>query len=86
MNNNLKRIEKELRGFAKKCKDVKYNAALLFSFLVTGSLSLSEGKADGTETVKKELKTSVTDMKKLSREAKTENNRLMNRQILNLYS
>ena len=84
MNNNLKRIEKELRGFAKRCKDVKYNAALLFSFLVTGSLSLSEGKADGTETVKKELKTSVTDMKKLSREAKTENNRLMKSSNLEL--
>ena len=51
---------------------------------MTGSLSLSEGKADGTETVKKELKTSVTDMKKLSREAKTENNRLMKSSNLEL--
>ena len=84
MNNNLKRIEKELRGFAKRCKDVKYNAALLFSFLVTGFLSLSEGKADGAETVKKELKTSVTDMKKLSKEAKAENDRLMKSSNLEL--
>ena len=30
MNNNLKRIEKELKSFAKKCKNVKYNVALLF--------------------------------------------------------
>ena len=84
MNNNLKRIEKELRGFAKRCKDVKYNVALLFSFLVTGFLSLSEGKADGAETVKKELKTSVTDMKKLSKEAKAENDRLMKSSNLEL--
>ena len=40
MNNNLRRIEKELRTFAKRCKDIKYNIALLFSFLVTGSVSL----------------------------------------------
>jgi len=27
MNNNLKRIEKELRSFVKRCKDIKYNTA-----------------------------------------------------------
>ena len=77
MDNNLKRIEKELRAFAKKCKDIKYNAALLFSFLVTGSLSLTANKEDSIETAKKGLQTSVTDMKKLFREAKAENDKLM---------
>jgi len=50
MNNNLKRIEKELRSFVKRCKDIKYNTALLFSFLVTGSLSLSANGKDDVET------------------------------------
>ena len=77
MDNNLKRIEKELRSFAKKCKDVKYNAALLFSFLVTGSISLTANKEDSIEAAKKGLQTSITDMKKLFREAKAENDKLM---------
>ena len=77
MNNNLKRIEKERRAFAKKCKDIKYNSALLFSFLVTGSLSLSANGKDDVETAKRGLQTSITDMKKLFKEAKAENDKLM---------
>ena len=77
MNNNLKRIEKELRTFAKRCKDIKYNMALLFSFLVTGSLSLTANGKDEVETAKKGLQTSIADMKKLFKEAKQENNKLM---------
>ena len=84
MNNNLKRIEKELRSFAKKCKDVKYNVALLFSFLLTGSISLTANKEDSIETAKKGLQTSITDMKKLFREAKAENNKLMKTSSLEL--
>ena len=36
MNNNLKKIEKELRSFAKRCKEIKYTHAALFAFLFTG--------------------------------------------------
>ena len=77
MNNNLRRIEKELRTFVKRCKDIKYNMALLFSFLVTGSLSLTANGKDEVETAKKGLQTSIMDMKKLFKEAKAENNKLM---------
>ena len=77
MNNNLKKIEKELRSFVKRCKDIKYNIALLFSFLVTGSLSLSANGKDDVETAKRGLQTSITDMKKLFKEAKAENDKLM---------
>ena len=77
MNNNLKRIEKELRSFVKRCKDIKYNTALLFSFLVTGSLSLSANGKDDVETAKRGLQTSITDMKKLFKDAKAENDKLM---------
>ena len=77
MNNNLRKIEKELRAFAKRCKDIKYNVALLFSFLVTGSLSLTANGKDEVETARKGLQTSITDMKKLFKEAKQENNKLM---------
>ena len=84
MNNNLKRIEKELKSFAKKCKNVKYNVALLFLFLVAGSISLTANKEDSIETAKKGLQTSITDMKKLFREAKVENNKLMKTSSLEL--
>ena len=84
MNNNLKRIEKELRGFAKRCKDVKYNSALLFTFLLTGLVSFSAGEADSVEQARKGLQTSITDMKKLFKEAKHENNKLMKNSNLEL--
>ena len=77
MNNNLRRIEKELRTFVKRCKNIKYNLALLFSFLVTGSVSLTANGKDDVETARRGLKTSITDMKKLFKEAKAENNKLM---------
>ena len=39
MSNNLQKLEKDLRAFAKRCKDIKYTRALLFIFLLTGLLS-----------------------------------------------
>ena len=84
VNNNLKRIEKELRSFAKKCKDIKYNTALLFGFLLTGAVSLTKSETENIEQTKKEIETSITDMKKLFREAKTENNKLLKSSNLEL--
>ena len=76
MDNNLKKIEKDLRAFAKRCKDIKYTQILLFVFLLTGLLSLAV-PADSVETARRDLNTSITDMKKLFKEAKQENNKLM---------
>ena len=76
MSNNLQKLAKDLRAFAKRCKDIKYTRALLFVFLLTGLLSMA-APADNVETARKDLNTSITDMKKLFREAKQENNKLM---------
>ena len=76
MDNNLKKIEKDLRAFAKRCKDIKYTQILLFVFLLTGLLSLA-APADSVETARRDLNTSITDIKKLFKEAKQENNKLM---------
>ena len=76
MSNNLQKLEKDLRAFAKRCKDIKYTRALLFVFLLTGLLSMA-APADNVETARKDLNTSITDMKKLFKEAKQENNKLM---------
>ena len=83
MDNNLKKIEKDLRAFAKRCKDIKYTQMLLFVFLLTGLLSLA-APADNVETARKDLNTSITDMKKLFKEAKQENNKLMKESNLEL--
>ena len=76
MSNNLQKLAKDLRAFAKRCKDIKYTRALLFVFLLTGLLSMA-APADNVETARRDLNTSITDMKKLFKEAKQENNKLM---------
>ena len=41
MNNTLRKLEKELRSYAKRVKGVTYTSAFLISFLLTGMISLS---------------------------------------------
>ena len=84
MNNNLRKIEKELRAFAKRCKDIKYTQELLLTFLMSGSLSFAASSSDNIEKTKKDIKTSITDMKKLFKDAKRENNKLMKQSNLEL--
>ena len=88
MSNNLKKIEKDLRAFAKRCKDVKYTQALLYIFLMTGALSFTATStattAESIEGARKEIKTSITDMKKLFKDAKRENKKLMKQSNLEL--
>ena len=85
MNNNLKKIEKELRSFAKRCKEIKYTHAALFAFLFTGFKAFTAyTNVESIESARKEIKTSITDMKKLFRDAKKENNKLMKNSSLEL--
>ena len=85
MNNNLKKIEKELRSFAKRCKEIKYTHAALFAFLFTGFKAFTAyTNVESIENARKEIKTSITDMKKLFRDAKKENNKLMKNSSLEL--
>ena len=83
MNSNLKRIEKELRSFAKRCKEIKYTRAMLFAFLLTG-LKTFTAKSDSVESAKKDIETSIKDMKELFKDAKRENNKLMKTSNLEL--
>ena len=83
MNSNLKRIEKELRSFAKRCKEIKYTRAMLFAFLLTG-LKTFTAKNDSVESAKKDIETSIKDMKELFKDAKRENNKLMKTSNLEL--
>ena len=83
MNSNLKRIEKELRSFAKRCKEIKYTRTMLFAFLLTG-LKTFTAKNDSVESAKKDIETSIKDMKELFKDAKRENNKLMKTSNLEL--
>ena len=36
MSNNLRKLEKDLRAMAKRCKEIKYTRGLLLLFLLSG--------------------------------------------------
>lgn len=89
MNGNLRKMEKELRNFAKRCKNVKYTKALLLSFLMSGVLSFGtassrKGELDSIKNAKSELGNSIAEMKKLFKDAKKENAKLIRNSNLEL--
>ena len=45
MTNNLKKLEKDLKAFAKRCKDFKYTEQALLAFLLGGIFGFSETTA-----------------------------------------
>ena len=86
MSNELRNIEKALRSFIKRCKDLKYTKELLFSFLMTGALSYGVSLKDDSEIkgTKKQITDSIDDMRGLFKEAKKENNKLLRKSNLEL--
>ena len=86
MSNNLERLKSELRRLAKRCKDVKYTEGLLLAFLITGLLAFSETGVTSAEIkeTRQSIDTSISDMKKLFKEAKQENNKLLKQSNLEL--
>ncbi len=86
MNNNLRRLEKDLRSYAKRCKDVKYTSGLLLTFLLTGMLSLATTSVTNRsiEQQRQSINNSISDMKQSFRRAKRENNKLLKNANLEL--
>ena len=87
MSNNLRNIEKNLRSFTKRCKEITYTKGLLFTFLMTGSFSQVNGKTKKDETTgnqRKQIENSIEDMKKLFKDARYENNKLLKSSNLEL--
>lgn len=41
MTNDLRKMAKDLKAFAKRCKDFKYTEHALYAFLIMGMLSFS---------------------------------------------
>ena len=80
MSNNLRSLEKRLRSFIKRSKEIKYTKSLLFTFLMTGGIAQAIGKSDENNSIngeKKQLVTSIDDMKDIFKEARKENNKLI---------
>ena len=92
MSNTLKKMEKELRAFAKRNKDVKYTKGLLLGFLLMGALAftdtLTSPQVKSTENAinqtKRDLNTSISDMHKTFKQTKRQNNKLLRNANLEL--
>ena len=82
MTNNLSQLKKDLKSFAKKCKDFKYTDSALFTFLLNGMLisagELSaESKDSGISNQVNLINSSIGQMRKDFRHARSENNKLI---------
>ena len=83
MTNNLLNLKKDLKSFAKKCKDFKYTDSALLTFLLNGML-ISTGEMFA-ETVTKsqinnqvsQINTSINQMRTDFKHARAENNKLI---------
>ena len=83
MTNNLLNLKKNLKSFAKRCKDFKYTDSALLAFLLNGML-ISTGEMFA-ETVTKsqinnqvsQINTSINQMRTDFKRARAENNKLI---------
>ena len=83
MTNNLLNLKKNLKSFAKRCKDFKYTDSSLLTFLLSGML-ISTGQVFA-ETVTNsqinnqvsQINTSINQMRTDFKRARTENNKLI---------
>ena len=83
MTNNLLNLKKNLKSFAKRCKDFKYTDSALLAFLLSGTL-ISTGQVFA-ETVTNsqinnqvsQINTSINQMRTDFKRARTENNKLI---------
>ena len=77
MTNNLKKLEKDLKSFAKRCKEFKYTEQALLAFLLGGIFGFSETTDKEIQNQRQEISTSIGDMRQEFRKTKAENNKLM---------
>ena len=89
MTNNLAKIAKDLRAFAKRCKDVHYSDALLISFILSGVLSLASFTFADTfdnlsDTQKEAALDSINEMRQQINYARKDNDKLIKGSSLEL--
>jgi len=89
VTNNLSQLKRDLKSFAKKCKDFKYTDSALFTFLLNGMLisasELSvESKDSGISNQVNLINSSIGQMRKDFKHARSENNKLIKNTNLEL--
>ena len=78
MTNNLKKLEKDLKSFAKRCKEFKYTEQALFTFLLGGTFGFSATTTDeAIQNKRQEITSSIGDMKQQFKKVKSENDKLI---------
>ena len=82
MTNNIIKIKRDLRAYAKRCKDVHYTEGLAITFLITGMLfaarnlfSASEGTS--IENQKQAISTSIKTIHQQVKATRKENDKLL---------
>ena len=88
MTNSLRKLAKDLKAFAKRCKDFKYTEQALFVFLLCGIVGFADVTTVPTDKAiqnqRQEITTSIGDMRQQFRRAKSENDKLMKNYNLEL--
>lgn len=89
MTNNLAKIAKDLRAFAKRCKDVHYSDSLLISFILSGILSLASVSFSDTfdnlsDSQKEAAMDSINEMRQQINYARKDNDKLIKGSSLEL--
>ena len=78
MTNNLKKLEKDLKSFAKRCKEFKYTEQALFTFLLGGTFGFSATTTDeAIQNQRQEITSSIGEMRQQFKKVKSENDKLM---------
>ena len=86
MTNDLRKLSKDLKAFAKRCKDFKYTEQMLFVFLLCGILGFSDVTPTdkAIQTKRQEISTSIGDMRQEFKKVKSENDKLVKNYNLEL--
>jgi len=89
VTNNLSQLKRDLKSFAKKCKDFKYTDSALFTFLLNGMLiSAGELSAESKDSrISNQvnlINSSIGQMRKDFKHARSENNKLIKNTNLEL--
>ena len=87
MTNSLRKLAKDLKAFAKRCKDFKYTEKALFTFLlcgIAGFADVSTPPDQAIQSKRQEISTSIGDMRQEFRKVKAENNKLVKNYNLEL--
>ena len=87
MTNSLRKLAKDLKAFAKRCKDFKYTEKALFVFLLCGIAGFADVATTTDQAIqnkRQEISTSIGDIRQEFRKVKAENNKLVKNYNLEL--